>query len=119
MKFHKLLFLFPVLILFSTQAFSSDNELSKAIAKQVESASDCQIFAYDLTFKNIDSDKSFKDCVARRAILIAMQKKYGPGQYGQVDIIDKIEAYSYLADSSNEMVKKEASTYFTAAGAPN
>lgn len=95
---------------------AEDTEVTKAIEKQVISANDCQELAYGVELKNFDADKLFSDCVERRAIRIAIMKKYGTEKIGRIDIIDKLEAYSYLADSPNQMVQEEASRHMTAAG---
>ena len=88
----------------------------QAIQEQVSSASDCEQLAYETPIDGYDTDRIFQSCVKTRAILIAMTKKYGVGQKGEVDIIDKLDAYSYLANSSNALVKQEAARHLTAAG---
>ncbi|MGI1668899.1 MAG: hypothetical protein K6L74_01105 [Neptuniibacter sp.] len=98
---------------------AEDAEVAKAIEQQVDSANDCQELAYGVELKNFDADRLFSECVERRAIRIAILKKYGPEKLGKIDVIDKLEAYSYLAESRNDLVQKEASLYMTAAGPQN
>jgi len=119
MRLSKKVLLGIALFSIATLVNAEDNQLSKAIQDQVTSASDCEVIAYGVELKHMDANEVFAECVERRAILIGMQKRYGPGKYGEIDIFDKIEGYSYLADSENELVKKEANTYSTAAGVPS
>jgi|GEM_PF-2459936 len=109
-------FMLVSLLFWATSIQADDTQLSKAIQEQVSSASDCEVMAYGVELKHMDADEVFKECVERRAILIGMQKRYGPGKYGEIDVFDKIEGYSHLANSNNKLVKEEASTYATAAG---
>ena len=95
---------------------AEDTDVTKAIEKQVISANDCQELAYGVELKNHDADRLFSDCVERRAIRIAIMKKYGSEKLGKIDIIDKLEAYSHLAESKNSMVQEEANRHMTAAG---
>jgi len=111
------LFLLGLILVSASIAYAEDSELSEAIQEQIISAADCEVIAYGIELKHLDADEVFKECVERRAILIGMQKRYGPGKYGEIDVFDKIEGYSHLANSGNELVKEEASTYATAAGA--
>jgi hypothetical protein len=118
-KVYRVIKAFLVASLLLVSLFSlaeDDSELLKAIQAQVISANDCEVLAYSMTLKNLDSDEVFRDCVERRALLIAMQRKYGPGKYGEIDVFDKIEAYSFLEESSNKRVQHEASSFSTAAG---
>ena len=119
MRLNLKLVLSAVLFSLITLVQAEETQLSKAIQDQVTSAADCEVMAYGVELKYMDANDVFAECVERRAILIGMQKRHGPGQYGEIDIFDKIEGYSYLAGSENERVKKEASTYSTAAGAPS
>lgn len=100
----------------SSTTLAEDPEVTKAIEQQVISASDCQELAYGVELKSLDADRFFSDCVERRAIRIAIVKKYGPEKLGQIDVIDKLEAYSHLAESKNAMVQEEANRHMTAAG---
>ncbi len=106
-----------VFSLLSTLAHAQENALTKAIDAQVLSANDCVTLAYEMDLKNLEADEVFKDCIERRAILIGMQKRYGPGKYGEIDVFDKIEGYTHLANSNNPLVEKEANSFSTAAGA--
>jgi hypothetical protein len=92
-----------------------DNQASPLDA-QVASAEQCVALAYEITLKHQDADRLFKDCVERRAILIGMQLRYGTGNIGEIDIIDKIEGYAQLTQSSNQRVQQEASRFVSAAG---
>lgn len=112
---NKILF-FATLSLASVSLYADNARLSQAIQEQIDSASDCEIIAYGVELKHSDADEIFKDCVERRAILIGMQKRYGPGNYGEIDVFDKIEGYSHLVNSGNSLVRKEATSYATAAG---
>ena len=115
----KFLLINVLFLFFHSHAYSKNNHdeiLLKAIQDQVVSASKCETIAYSLSIKNLTTDKFFKDCVGRRALVIAMQIKYGPGKYGSIDIIDKIDAYTYLESSNNALVQEVASSYSTAAG---
>lgn len=105
-----------ILLFVSSVLMAEDDDVIQAIQQQVVSANDCQEIAYGVELKNFDADKLFSDCVERRAIRIAIMKKYGTEKIGQIDVIDKLEAYSYLADSPNVMVQEEASRHMTAAG---
>lgn len=115
-KLNKLIALITLLFSLNSLAYAEKDELSKAIQEQIDSANDCVKLAYDVTLKHLDADEVFKDCVERRAILIGMQKRYGPGKYGEIDVFDKIEGYSHLTDSKNPLVEKEANSFSTAAG---
>ena len=115
-KPNKLIALFTLLFALSSLAHAEESELSRAIQEQVDSANDCVALAYDVTLEHMNADEVFKDCVERRAIIIGMQKRYGPGKYGEIDVFDKIEGYSHLAESKNPLVEKEANTFSTAAG---
>ncbi|MFK5984364.1 MAG: hypothetical protein QM479_02915 [Pseudomonadota bacterium] len=111
----KLVFLILFIYLTST-TYAQKNGLSGAIKEQLISANDCVTLAYDMTLNQLNADEVFKDCIERRAILIGMQKRYGPGKYGKIDAYDIIEGYSHLTDSDNPLVKKEADRFSTAAG---
>jgi len=105
----------PVLLILPMLVMAQ-GELEKAIQEQVNYAENCETLAYSMELKNLEADEVFNDCVERRAILIGMQKRYGVGQYGEIDIFDKIEGYQHLSSSSNPRIKKIADTYATAAG---
>ncbi len=115
-KLHKLITLFTLLFLLTTQVYAGNQELSKAIQEQVSSASNCVVLAYEVILEYTDADEIFKNCIEARAVLIARHLKYGPGKYGKINVIDKIEGYSHLADSKNGLVAKEADRFSTAAG---
>jgi len=115
----KKLVLSGTLLSFCITAFADkDYQLEKAIQEQVLSATVCDTLAYSIHLKHLDADEIFRGCVERRAILIAMQRRYGAGHYGKIDVVDKIQAYSFLANSQNKRVQQEASTFDTAAGIP-
>ena len=90
--------------------------LDQALMDQIKAADNCVTLAYDIKLKHFDSDKVFQECVERRAMLIGMQKKYGIGNYGDIDVIDKLEGYNLLIRSDNKLVKREASRFATASG---
>jgi len=115
----KFLLINTLLLLFYSHAYSQDKHdeiLSKAIQKQVISASNCETIANGLATENLAANDFFEDCVGRRALMIAMQIKHGPGKYGQINVFDKIDAYFYLGASTNVRVQKIANSYSTAAG---
>lgn len=117
-KFQLLISLFVVLypMAFLHASETGDEKLSQAIQAQIDAASDCETIAYDIPVKNYDPEQIFASCVETRAIIIAMLKKYGVGNKGEINDFEKIQGYSYLTASSNELVQKEAQRYQTAAG---
>jgi len=109
-------FIFYVLFLFCLPIQAEEVSISQVIQEYVNSANDCEALAYNVTSKTLDADEVFSDCVESRAILIGMHKRYGVGKYGEIDVFDKIEGYSYLTASKNGKVRDIALSYATAAG---
>ena len=83
----------------------------------MESANDCEKLARAAQSTSLDAEDVFSKCIDRRAIAIAMLVKYGIGQSGEINAFEKIQAYSYLLESPNPLIQKEAEKFSTAAGA--
>ena len=112
----KAILLLVSLFFASTNTAIANDSTGQAIQQQVESANDCEVLAKAAEITSVDAEDVFSKCIARRAITIAMLVKYGVGQTGQINAFDKIQAYSYLLESSNPMVQSEAEKFSTAAG---
>ena len=110
------LFLLVLLICLSAAVLADDARLKNAIKEQIDAAADCEQIAYGIQTTKYDPDEIFSSCVETRAILIAMLKKYGIGQQGEINAFEKIQAYSYLGKSENSLVRQEAHRVDTAAG---
>ena len=112
----KAILILASLLFTSVNATSANPPLDLAIQKQIESANDCEKLAQAAELTSLDAEDVFSQCVSRRAISIAMLLKYGIGQSGKINAFEKIEAYSYLIESPNPLVQREAEKFSTAAG---
>ena len=112
----KAILLLATLFFTSANASSLNSATELAIQEQIKSANDCEKLAQAAEQTSLDAQDVFSTCVSRRAISIAMLLKYGIGQQGKINAYEKIEAYSYLIESPNPRVQREAEKYSTAAG---
>lgn len=109
--------LVAALFLTSLSSSFASSPTEQAINDQVESANDCEKLARAAQSTSLDAEDVFSKCIDRRAIAIAMLVKYGIGQSGEINAFEKIQAYSYLLESPNPLIQKEAEKFSTAAGA--
>lgn len=102
--------------LIGAQLHADEQQLDPGLKKQIMAADNCVTLAYGIKLKHFDADQVFQECVERRAILIGMQKRYGSGNFGEIDVIDKLEGYNLLGLSQNRLVQEEANRFATASG---
>jgi hypothetical protein len=100
----------------ATSLHAAEPALDPALQEQVKWADNCVTLAYEVSLRHFDADKVFQDCVERRAILIGMQRRYGIGNFGKIDVVDKMEGYNLLSQSGNKRIQQEANRYATASG---